>query len=172
MDISRSSRMIMFHIPDDPKILEALGTMALQHAQLDYILRMTIKTLGEVSVQQALDATAFGGSAILRERIRKLAKQRLGEGNALLQLQALLERCRRATEKRNSLIHNIWARELDGAPQIRTEDHGWKPIPSVDDVKELSMELGSLINELNNARLDGFLSEAISANIEVLHCVE
>ena len=163
MEASSNYSMIMFHIPENPKILEALGTITLQHGHLDHILRMTIKTLGEVNVQQALDATAFEGSAVLRERIRKLAKLKLGEGNALLQLQALLERCRRATEKRNDLIHNIWARELDGDPQVRTKDHNWKPIPTIDELEVLSKELGLLINELNSARLDGFLSKAITA---------
>jgi len=138
----------------------------MQHAHLDHILRMTVKSLGEVSVQQALDATAYEGSATLRERIRKLAKLRLGEGSALLQLQALLNRCKRVTEKRNDIVHSIWARELDGDPQVRTEDHGWKPIPTIDELNTLSAELKLLISELNIARLEGFLSEAIAARIK------
>lgn len=161
MAASSTSGMMTFHIPD-AKILEALGTITLRHGHLDHVLRMTVKTLGEVSVQQALDATAFEGSAALRERIRKLAKAKLGEGNALLQLQALLERCRRATEKRNDLIHSIWARELDGDPKVRTNDHVWKPIPTIEQLNALSTELEFLTGELNSARLEGFLSPAIA----------
>ncbi|MDO8703883.1 MAG: hypothetical protein Q7J84_02945 [Sulfuricaulis sp.] len=163
MEASSNYHMIAFSIPKDPEILKTLGAITLRHGHLDHILRMTIKSLGRVDVQQALDATAFQGSSALRERIRKLAKSSLGEGNALLQLQALLERCRRATEKRNDLIHNIWARELDGDTQMRTKDHSWKPIPTIDELEKLSRELELLTNELNTARLEGFLFEAITA---------
>ena len=107
MDNSRDSKMMMFHIPEEPEILGTVGAITLRHSHLDHILRMTIKTLGGVSIEQALDATAFEGSEALRQRIRKLAKRKLGEGKALIQLQALLERCRRATARRNELVHNI-----------------------------------------------------------------
>jgi hypothetical protein len=159
---SKDSRMISFHIPQNPDLLVTLGIVALKHANLDYILRMTIKTLGEVTVQQALDATAFESSRGLRDRVRKLAKQKLGEGNPLIQLQALLERCKRATEKRNDLIHNIWARELDGEPLRRTNDHDWKPLPTIEELNALSEELTALTNKLNDARLLGFLAEALA----------
>ena len=159
---SNDSQMISFYIPQDSDLLAALGIVALQHSQLDYILRMTIKTLGEVTVQQALDATAFESSRGLRDRIRKLAKQKLGEGSPLIQLQALLERCKRATEKRNDFIHNIWARELDGETLRRTNDHNWMPLPTTEELNTLSKELASLTNELNEARLFGFLAEALT----------
>ena len=84
MKASSDKGMAAFHIPEEPKLLEALGKIALRHAHLDHILRMTTKTLGEVSVQQALDATAFESSSALRDRIRKLAKSKLGEGSAFL----------------------------------------------------------------------------------------
>ena len=54
--------MIYLHIPDDPSVVAAVGRIALRHGQLDYILRMTIKTLGGLSIQDALDATARLGS--------------------------------------------------------------------------------------------------------------
>jgi hypothetical protein len=109
-----TDRMVTFHIPEDPALLAAFGTVGLRHSQLDHMLRMTIKSLSGVSIPEAMDATMFQGSKMLRSRITKLAKSRLGEGKAFIQLQALLERCRRATEKRNALIHNVWAREMGG----------------------------------------------------------
>lgn len=162
MDNSRDSKMMMFHIPTDREILATVGTIALRHSHLDHILRMTVKTLAGVSIQQALDATAFEGSAVLRQRIQKLAKRKLGEGNALIQLQALLERCRRATGRRNELVHNIWARELDGDLKVRAADHSWEPIPTIDELNALSEELNSLADELNSARMHGFISKAIA----------
>ncbi len=165
---SHDSGMMMFHIPEEPDVLETVGAITLRHSHLDHILRMTIKTLGDVTIQQALDATTFEGSEALRRRIRKLAKQKLGEGEALIQLQALLERCRRVTVRRNELVHNIWARELDGDPKVRNPNHTWEPVPTIDELNALSNELHSLTDELNKARLDGFLSEAIALSRRIL----
>ena len=143
-------------------LLAALGEVALRHEHLNHILRMTIKTLARLEVGEALDATAYDGSRQLRERIRKLARQRLGEGEPLLKLQALLERCRRATDRRNELMHGIWAKELDGEPVQRGTDHSWHPLPNVQELQALAKEIQILTEELNIARLDGFLSDALS----------
>ncbi|MGA7263547.1 MAG: hypothetical protein WCB44_00790 [Stellaceae bacterium] len=115
--------MIYLHIPEDPAVVGAVGRIALRHGQLDYMLRMTIKSLGGLSTQDALDATARLGSRDLRERIRKLARHRLGEGAPLLRLEAILQRVAKATERRNHLLHTLWAHELNGAPVIRDEDN-------------------------------------------------
>jgi hypothetical protein len=153
--------MMMFHVPEDPELLAAFGEVALRHEHLSHILRMTIKTLAELPVSEALDATAFDGAALLRDRVRKLAKQRLGEGQALLRLQALVERCRRATEKRNEYVHSVWAQELDGDPMRRDGNQTWQPIPTVAELRGLGQELLALTSELNQARLEGFIKEAL-----------
>ena len=154
--------MITFHVPEDKALLAAFGEVALRHEHLNHILRMTIKTLGKLRPQEALDATAYDGSRQLRERIRKLARQRLGEGEALLKLEAILERCRRATERRNELTHGIWAKELDGEPMRKGSDQNWYPLPTVDELKALGNQIWLLSDELNTARLDGFLSAALT----------
>lgn len=157
------AKMIMFHVPSDQALLAAFGEVALRHEHLSHILRMTIKTLAALEVDEALDATAFDSASLLRDRVRKLAKQRLGEGKALLQLQALVERCRRATEKRNDYVHSVWAQELDGEAVRRGNNHQWLPIPSVPDLQTLSQELLALTQELNIARLEGFILDALTA---------
>ena len=73
------SKMMTFHVPDDKELLAAFGEVALVHEHLNHILRMTIKTLAGLKPIEALDATSYDGSRQLRERIRKLARQRLGE---------------------------------------------------------------------------------------------
>ena len=158
------ARMMMFHIPNDQNILTIIGIISLRHSHLDHVLRMTIKSLVGVTVEEALDATKYEGSATLRRRIRKLARQRLGEGKPLVQLQALLTRCERATKKRNRLIHSIWAQELDGDVFVQTENHDWESIPTFISLDKLSDELLRLTQELNAARLDGFLFEALDGN--------
>jgi hypothetical protein len=86
---------MVFHVPEDPEWLKAFGRVSVVHTHLDHILRMLIKTLANVTVEVALNATDGEGSAALRDRIKKLAKQRLGDGAALLGLQDIVERCRR-----------------------------------------------------------------------------
>jgi hypothetical protein len=149
-------------LPTDEKILAAVGTIALRHGQLDNALRMTIKDLTGVSQTEALDATARDGSRELGERIRKLARQRLGEGEALVRVQALLRRAARATEKRNEVMHSVWGTELDGGPMMRDDDHEFRPAPSLAELQKLGMEIARILDALLQARLDGFLSEALS----------
>ena len=72
--------------------LATIGKIALRHAQLDNQLRMTIKDLAGVTQNEALDATARQGSSELRKRVQKHGRKRLGEGQALVRLDDLLQR--------------------------------------------------------------------------------
>jgi len=156
-----SNRMLSFYIPENTDLLAGIGEVALRHEHLNYVLRMTIKTLANLSINEALDATACAGSSELRSRINKLARQRLGEGEALLKTQALLERCKRATEKRNDLIHSIWVKELDGDASRKASAHTCNSLPSTTELHDLAIKISQLIEELNHVRLDGFLNEAL-----------
>ena len=106
--------MMHFYVPESKDLLAAFGEVNLRHEHLNHVLRMTVKTLAHLAVNEALDATARDTSSQLRERVRKLARQQLGEGEPLLKLQALVERCKHATDRRNDLVHSVWAKELDG----------------------------------------------------------
>jgi hypothetical protein len=154
--------MIYMAIPEDQAVLAAIGKIALRHGQLDHVLRMTIKSLTGVSANEAIDATARQGSRELRERIRKLARRRLGEGVALVQLEAMLERCRRATEKRNELLHSLWGHQLDGGHVMRTHGYELVAIPSVQELEAVAEALFQVAKDLDTARWDGFLSEALA----------
>jgi hypothetical protein len=154
--------MMLFHVPEDKELLAAYGELSLRHEHLTHILRMTIKTLARLEVSEALDATAYDGAARLRDRIKSLARQRLGEGEALLKLQAILERCKRATDKRNDLIHSVVGKELDGETFRQGNDHNWLPLPTVKELEALGEEISVLTGSLNDARLYGFLAEALA----------
>lgn len=139
---------MIFHVPSDKDLLAAIGEVALRHEHLNHILRMTIKTLARLDVTEALDATAYDNSSQLRERIKKLARQRLGEGEPLLKLQALLERCKRATEKRNDLIHSVWGKELDGEPARKGSGDEWRPLPTATELHDLAESFSHLTSQL------------------------
>lgn len=161
MSSDQNVKMMLFHVPEDKELLAAYGELSLRHEHLIHILRMTIKSLAGLDVTEALDATAYDGAAKLRDRIRTLARHRLGEGEPLLKLQALLERCKRATEKRNDFIHSVWGKELDGEAFRRTNDHSWQPLPTIEELNSLGKDILMLTNQLNEARLTGFLAEAL-----------
>jgi hypothetical protein len=158
---SAKDKWVLPRLPTDEKMLAAVGTIALRHGQLDNALRMTIKDLTGVDQTEALDATARDGSRELRERIRKLARQRLGDGATLLRLQALLTRAGRATDKRNELMHAVWGTELDGGPVMRGDGHEFRPAPSLTELQTLQEEITRIFDDLSRARLDGFLLEAL-----------
>lgn len=56
------------------------------------------------------------------------------------------------------------AYELDGSPVIRNNDHSFRPIPNITELNALTNELFTIATDLNNARLEGFLKEALSNN--------
>ncbi len=161
MDETSKPKMMTFDIPDDPKQLQAWGEVMLRHSHLDCSLRVSIKTLTGVAIREAVDGTEFTRSTELRSRIRKLARDALGGGEALVRFEALLERCRRVTERRNDLIHNIVGREVDGDIKMRTVDHSWRDVPSIEELNALSGEMVQLTYELNEARIHGYIFDAL-----------
>ena len=153
--------MVYMAMPRNSKLQAAIGRVAVRHGQLDFILRMTIKSIREISPKEARKETARVMSGKLRERVENLARKRFGDGPALRRLQELLERCRRTSDERNMLLHGVFARELDG-PDLFMGDGDPGPLPKVRELNALAKELDDLTNELNHARFEGgFIYEAI-----------
>src|SRR5438445_745732 len=96
-------------LPSIPGLLEAAGRVALAHGQLELMLRMTIKTLGNVKVKEALDATASSKNWELRKQIISLFNGKTKDPALRLKLRAILGACERLSDKRNRLLHNAWA---------------------------------------------------------------
>jgi len=156
-----TAKMITFHVPDDKELLAAFGEVALRHEHLNHILRMTIKTLADLTPAEALAATKYEGSRQLRNRIRKIARKRLGEGTPLLKLQAILTNCEKLTNKRNELVHGLWAQELDGEAHVRDAYGNSHPLPTSQELRELAQEIEQLAGHLNYERLQGYLKQAL-----------
>ena len=153
---------IMFHLPDNEKLLAAVGTVALHHAHLDHSLRLMIKTLANVSLEVALADTEYDGSATLRDRVRRHARAALGESPTKMKIGELMKRCKAATRERNELIHRVWCREYftgqtgttDGTDKI-------EPLPTVEQLEQLAKRLVDLVKEVQDARLGGYVTEAL-----------
>jgi hypothetical protein len=154
--------MIYPGLPQDQQVLAAIGKIALRHGQLDYALKLGVKSLAGISIAEAIDATARQTSHELRERVRRLARKRFGEGDVLVRLDAILERSRRATETRNQLLHSLWAHELDGEPVIRRQGYEFQRIPTVTELEAVADDLAQIANDFTVARLDDFLRDALA----------
>jgi hypothetical protein len=160
----QSPLMMVFHVPEDQAYNAAYGIVMMRHAQLDYSMRMMIRTLADLSIEDALDATVRDASSKLRDIVLRLAAKRLGEGPELLTLRAMVERVKRATEKRNMLAHALVVKLRDEEivePQVKTQFHTFEPLPSMAELTALAGELTSLTNEINHARLRGFVAQAL-----------
>jgi hypothetical protein len=135
--------------------LAALGAIALRHGQLDFELKMTIKDLCGCSIETAINATARQSSADLRKRVRALVRQRHGDGNKLVLVDSILTRARRATEKRNDLLHSLWAAQFEQQPVKYDENHKPWPMPSAADLSAAADELAQIRDELFSTRKHG-----------------
>ena len=153
---------VTFQLPKDQTVLAAIGTVTIRATDLDYMLRMTVASIAGITEQEALDATARQRSHELRVRVRKLAKRRFGESNTLLLLDALLTRARKASERRNELIHNLWAQELDGDLLVRDDNRKWSPAPSAANLEALTEEFAAITLDIVKARQEGFLFAALA----------
>ena len=153
-------KLVYLQIPKSSELLAAMGEVAIRQGQLEHVLKLTVKSTLSISVNEALDATEFSSSSDLRRRVRRLVKQRIGEGKPLVRLDAILNRAQRATKKRNDLVHKVWAKSASGLPIIKDDEHQFRKVPSVQSIKKIADELAGVTTELNTARLSGFLATA------------
>jgi hypothetical protein len=154
---------IYMALPEDGEVLAEIGRVAIRHGQLDNVLRLTLGDLVGTERSVTLDATARTGSAALRKRIHDLAKKRLGDGEALVRLEAILAHAEQATERRNEILHSVWGREMSGEAVVRDDKHTFGSAPSVDNLKQVTADILKVIDELLAARFGGFLKKALEA---------
>lgn len=156
-----AARFVSFHVPQDQELLAAFGEVALRHEHMNHILRMTIKSLAGLTPAEALAATRYESSRQLRDRAKVLARKRLGEGRPLLKLQAMLNTCGSLTDKRNNLVHGLWAKELDGDAHVRDAEGCARPLPMLQELRQLAKEIEDHTKIFNFERLEGFLAKAL-----------
>ena len=71
---------------------------------------------------------------------------------------------KKATDQRNDVIHGVCGREVDDTiPQLLlNDDHSMRPFPTAEELDDLAAELVAITKELNEARLEGFISTAMA----------
>ena len=79
-------------------------------------------------------------------------------------LDALLNKAKRLSERRNKFIHRPWAKNAQGEWVVKDGEHEWGPPPSVEELNLLASDISQAMNELNDGRLRGFIKEAASGS--------
>jgi hypothetical protein len=145
-------------VPEDTSLLAAIGRIAVLHGHLEYAWRMTIKRLTGAAVGKSLRETELNQFPKLKCRIKK-ALQPVGDPAAVKLLQ-ILDRSKRATDRRNELLHGFWCKRVsDGLPVIRAErgkkprDSFLRPIPTLSELDDLANDLKQVVDDLNRATM-------------------
>jgi len=140
-----SGPTITFGFPEQD-VLASLGRLTIMSGHLDYILKMTFKSLKGISIVEALQHTNKQNGRILRQRIIELAKEKLVEEEALAELMGLIDRAWKAAEIRNRFIHNLWGRKEYSELLLQNDDLSWSKAPTKEDVDDLTNEISNTLS--------------------------
>jgi hypothetical protein len=105
--MDEETRHIVFHDSTDQELLAVIGSVAMAHGHVDYMLKMAIKNFKGKSIQQARVTTARVPSWKLRRGVLNAAQEKQLPVAHMSRLEQLLERCKLASDKRNAVIHGI-----------------------------------------------------------------
>lgn len=153
----------------DGDLLTAIGELVVRHVHLDHMLKMTIKSLLGITVDEALQQLSRKGAMQLRQQIEKEAQRRFVDGSETAKLMDLLERCRDLSERRNYFAKSVYVMHLS-EPHVGkialfdTVDQVNRPLPSVANIRATIEAIDALVGEINHARLEGWLFEALEGS--------
>jgi hypothetical protein len=158
----KGKMMGMEYTPDDA-VLAEMGKVTIRHSFLDWTLNRTIKTMTDMTPQQADFAFASEPSASLRRKVIRVAKHCFGKESATFKrVNELMKRCESVTKQRNRYTHNLWL-SLEGTAvllELAEQDRHMVP-PTAMELKSLADTIRELYAEINAARMKGggFLHE-------------
>lgn len=152
--------MARLTIPKDKTYLTAFGRVAIAHSHLELVQRYLVRTLADIEMIDALDATESSRATDVRRRVGKLAKQRQFPEDILCRLDALLERAFCLSKERNQLLHRAVQVDRNGAFVQKGTDQRWGPAPSCSELEDLAEKIRKLADEMNEKRLKGFIHRA------------
>ena len=149
------STMAEFYVPDDD-ILRELGRLQIRHSHLDHTLRLAIKRMLGISIDDPGYWNETRGMAReLRTRARKLIAERYGhDDNMESTLNKVLDDAEEATTLRNRLLHSVWMKAPEGAPVLHDRDKALKihvgfHLPTVAEIASVSDRIDRIQRALN-----------------------
>lgn len=159
------SSMIKMDLVQDPEILQSAGAVSIAHGQLEHILKMTVKTLSGLTVDEALTATSKMKAWEVRKCIKKLFYDKTTDETMRLKIRVLLNKAEDVSEERNQLIHRPWGIDEHGNIIVKFPDHVWGDPPTPEMLQALAIRINGVAIEFNTARLDGFIEEVVGATL-------
>ena len=145
-----------FYEPDDD-ILRELGRLQIRHSHLDHTLRLAIKRMLGISIDDAgyWDETR-GMAAELRGRARKLIAQRYCNDDATADtLNKVLDDAEAVTTMRNRLLHSVWMKAEGEEPVLHDRDNRLKipvgfTLPTAAEIAKVSEQVARVQRVLNH----------------------
>ncbi len=156
-----SSTMSKLAVPNKPDLHAALGRLAIAHTHLELMLRYVVKSVAEFTVKEALDTTSTDNMSDLRDRVKKLFKEKAPTVTEKSQLDALLGAAKRLSENRNNFLHSTWSETEAGETLLKSDNYQWGSAPTIEQVDSVTAEILEIVGKLNDARLKGFIYEVI-----------
>jgi hypothetical protein len=133
-----------FYVPDDG-ILRELGRLQVRHSHLDHMLRLAIKRMLGISIDDpGYWSETRGMAAGLRARARELIAERYSDDDDMAgTLNQVLDDAEVATTQRNRLLHSVWMTAAGGGPVLHDRDNTLKmhvgfQLPTVGEVARVS----------------------------------
>ena len=114
---------VVVDTPNNPEFLKQFARASMLHAPLDNTLKMFVRSFDGTTIEEALEYIGYQGAAKLRKRVAKLAREQLGEGEALTMILGFMKRCEEISERRNGTVELEQGRDdpLGGLAQIHGE---------------------------------------------------
>lgn len=156
---------ISLEIPDDEKLLNALGRLAVAHGNLELVQIMCLKTLEHLDAGSALKKYRRKRSADIREKIKKLVQARIDVKITVHvkkqeKLLRTLHVAKLQSERRNQLLHRFWGKDKHGYWQTSSDQSVWEPPPAILEINLLVRAIQKTAYSLNKTRFrDGLLAE-------------
>ncbi len=147
-------------MPADKTYHAAVGKVALAHGHLELVQRFLVRALARVDMRVALDSTEGSRNLDVQKTVRRLARERQLPENVMVRLEALLNKARMLSRKRNELVHRAVQMDKNGKIVQKRDDQKWGPAPSMAELKNLSEDILELSKEINKERLTGFIRDA------------
>ena len=133
-----------YFLPDEETLRE-LGRLQVLHSQLDHALRLAIKRMLGISVDDpGYWNETRGMASALREKARNLISNRYADDeNSADILNKVLDDAEGATELRNRALHSVWMQAPGQQPVLHDRDNASKShvnfqVPAVADLVAIS----------------------------------
>jgi hypothetical protein len=144
-----------FYEPEQDILCE-LGRLQIRHSHLDHTLRLAIKRMLGISINDpGYWNETRGMAAALRDRARELIAERYTNDTETAEiLNKVLDDAETATTLRNRLLHSVWMKAPGAEPVLHDRDNTLKmhvgfQLPSVQEIARVSERVERIQRVLN-----------------------